>query len=303
LIPYIGKFLIVRRIRSFDVSDKNRLTREADLNNLESFIYKVRDLLEDSNFTPFASKLTISEIESLIKSTSKWLSDSDDVATTSKALKEKLKGLEELVNPVKSRKEEATKRPELTSYLREALEQAKGLVDVISKELKSSKTTTTAIPTADSSETSGTTSAATSATGDPLADLEEADESTSTTSSEAAKSTELPFVSPYSEADLLEMQASYEAVNTWLESKLAEQSKLKDWEEPALTSEALSKKAKELNDALMNLLQRKLKKPTSNKGKSKKPKPTKKADKKAEKKEQKKEEPKAEPKDKIKDEL
>jgi hypoxia up-regulated 1 len=279
-------------------------------------IYKVRDLLEDSNFTPFASKLTLSEIESLVKTTSKWLHDSDDATTTSTALKGKLKALEDMVNPVKNRKEEAAKRPELTGYLREALEQAKGLVGVIRKELKSAKSsavpesmsTSTATAesgesSADSTKTSSITPTASSGTSDPLADLEEADESTSTTSSEAAKSTEAPFISPYSEADLEEMEASYESVNTWLEAKLAEQAKLREWEEPVLTSDALSKKAKELNDALMNLLQRKLKKPTSNKGKSKKVKPTKKADKKNGKKEEKKVENEDGKKEKIKDEL
>src|ERR1700744_2789574 len=84
------------------------------------------------------------------------------------------------------------------------------------------------------SESSSTTTApAESSTTDPLADLEEADESSTTTAtSNAPKSTEEPFMMPYTQADLDEMLASYESVNTWLEKKLVERAKLKEWDDP-----------------------------------------------------------------------
>jgi hypoxia up-regulated 1 len=305
------KYLILHRIRTFDRSDKDRRQLEEDHNNLEAYLYKVRDLLTDTTFTSFASKRMIKDIESIQKITSTWLSHVAG-STTSQDLKSRLKQLEDLVAPIKSRKEEAATRPELTEYLREALKQAKGLVEVIKENLESAKSvmdssseSSTAKVSSDesASESSSTTTApAESSATDPLADLEEADESSTTTAtSNAPKSTEEPFMMPYTQADLDEMLASYESVNTWLEKKLVEQAKLKEWDDPVLLSADMQQKAKDLNDALMKLLQNKMRKPSSSKSRSKKPKPTKKASKKdEEKKDEKKEEKK---KDKVKDEL
>jgi hypoxia up-regulated 1 len=295
----------LHRIRNFDRSDKDRRQLEEDYNNLEAYIYKVRDILSDTSFTTFASTPMIKDIESLLKTSSKWLSDSEGTAT-SKDLKAKLKGLEEQVNPIKSRKEEAARRPELVGFLRDALQQAKGLAEVIRQSLESAKSAVeSSIESSTVSSESSTTSApAEPSSRDPLADLEEADDPSTTTTSAEPKSSEDPFVMPYTETDLEDMMESYESVTTWLDEKLVEQANLKEWEEPVLLSTDLQRKAKDLNDALMKLLQQKMRKPTS-KGRAKKPKPTKKASKKDDKKpEEKKDEKNSDKKaEKIRDEL
>lgn len=250
--------------------------REEDYNNLESFIYRIRDLVSDTSFTTFAPKPLIKELEKLAQSTSSWLSD-DGANAKSEYLKEKLKALTDIVDPIKKRREESNKRPELTTFLKDALAQAKGMVEIIQDTVEKAKESAKSASEAASSSlaslaesSTSTESPAASGTVDPLADLEEADEPSSSTTSEETKPTEEAFVSPYSEDDLKEILTAYESVSGWLEKKISEQDKLKEWEEPVLKTGELQKKAKELNDVLMNILQKKMKRPeTKSKSKSK----------------------------------
>jgi hypoxia up-regulated 1 len=240
------------RIRAFDKSDSDRLTREEDLNNLESKIYRIRDQLEDTEFTSFASAPMIKDVQRLVKSTSQWLSDSSHSAT-SEMLKERRKALEEIIAPIALRRSEAAKRPELTKLLRDALTQAKGLVTMIEDSINVAARRSSELAEA-SASSSSSASEASSAT-DPLADLEQ------TESSAAPQPTDNPlsFLPVYTADDLKTVKSAYESTNVWFEAKLAEQEKLLPYEDAAFTSTELEAKAKELNDGLMKLLQQKLK--------------------------------------------
>jgi hypoxia up-regulated 1 len=176
--------------------------------------------------------------------------------------------------------------------LREALGQAQGLVNIIkdsmvvasSSEAAASSSASEEAAKAAASPSTSTSSADPETSVDPLAELEEDESSSTTSTTEIPTPSANPWISPYTEDDLKALTDTYESVNTWLEEKLAEQEKLKPYEDPIFAPGELQKKATELNDALMSLLQKKLKqqqppkpKPKSKTSKTKAaPKPTKK---------------------------
>jgi hypoxia up-regulated 1 len=271
------------RIRSFGASDKSRRIREEDLNNLEGTAYRYRELITDDEFQSFTLPQTIKEIETLLKSTVDWLSDDDAGGNAdSKTLKAKLEELKGLVEPIKDRRNEASKRPELTTFLKDALSQAKSMIDLVKDTIRitdeqnlemekqrlasaAESTSTTAVPDSEASTAP-----------DPLADLEQELPSTTSSVEEQATILPVPAVAPYSQEDLEDLNDVYGRVSEWLEEHLSLQETKKPWETPAFKGEELQKKAKDLNDVVMEVLQKSMKGSGKGSGKKKRSK-TKKA--------------------------
>jgi hypoxia up-regulated 1 len=267
------------RLASFDRADRARKDREEDINNLESFIYKVRDYLSDESFITFSSSAVRDQLEKLREETSEWMSDAS--SATSSELKEKLKALKAIVSPVLSRKAEAQKRPEFVELMQQALNQTKMLISVIQdsiEEAARSEASTrslveemkSAAAEAEASVSASTDSAEASPTSDPLADLEEdlPPAWSSTASSPSTTPAPEPYLTPYTAEDLQELADEYEAVASWLEEKLAAQEQLQPWEEPVFESKELERKTKRLNDALVGIIQKKMVRSKGGKAKS-----------------------------------
>ncbi|KAF2663911.1 actin-like ATPase domain-containing protein [Microthyrium microscopicum] len=272
-VPFVEQKFINERLRLFGVSDKERITREEDLNNLEGFTYKARDLLTDESFTGFASKPMLKDIEDLIKATSSWVSE-EGFTAASDILKEKLKALHALVDPIRRRKDEAEKRPQLTTTLREALSQAQSFIKIIEESIESSaKSASSAAAEASKSVEDGASSVTSAIKGETtdggLESLEEDESSSSSTKSATTTAIPEPFMPQYTAEDLSELAGSYKTVEEWLEKKLKEQDALKPWEEPVFDSKEISSKATDLNNALMKILTKKMKPPPKPKSKSK----------------------------------
>jgi len=250
------------RIRAFDGSDSARIVRETNLNNLESYLYKVRDLVEDTSFTTFGSAPMIKDISKLVKSTSSWLSDNADAK--SEVLIEKLKAITDLVDPIKKRRDDATQLPEQTELLRNVLSQSKTLIGVIRDTIESASKSAASLAEEASKTAADAASSVSSAvvgeqSADPLAELEQDEPATSSSSSSASAKPSAAPEPGYSEEDLKTLNDAYEKVEIWLESKLAEQEKLKPWEDSVVKPGELQSRGKELNDALMKILQKKMK--------------------------------------------
>ena len=81
---------------------------------------------------------------------------------------------------------------------------------------------------------------------------------------------------PYTEEDLSSITKVYDTVAEWVKTKVAEQDALQAFEDPAFTVKEMEAKAKELNKALMDLVQKKMQMPKrSSSSSSKKPKSSK----------------------------
>ena len=254
------------RLSAFDSSDRSRLKREETLNTLEAFTYRARDLLDDESFIAASTDEQRAEIEEHFKSASDWLYG-DGADASRDELKARLDELRGLVGPVQKRKEEASKRPQQVQSLQEALNQTKAMVSVIKQQLEAQSAADVASSAAASAseESASQTTEAPSSTDD-FADLDDETTTSSTTSTTAAP--KAPPMFSYSEEDLKAVTDAQESVESWLESKLAEQDKLSPTDDPVILSSDMAAKSKELNDMVMSLLTKQMKTPP----KAKKPK-------------------------------
>lgn len=251
------------RLAAFDASDRSRLKREETLNTLEAFTYKARDLLDDEGFIAASTEEHRTKVEEQFKSASDWLYG-DGADASREVLKARLDALHSLVDPIQKRKDEAVKRPQQVQSLKEALNQTKTMVSVIKQQMEyqSLADTTSSLEPSSSEGSSSPTDTAPTSTDD-FADLDD-DTSTSMTTT-ATPSAKAPPLFSYSDGDLQAITDAHDSVESWLNSRLAEQEKLSPTDDPVILSAELAAKSKELNDMVMNLLTRQMKTPPKSK--------------------------------------
>ncbi|KAF4304800.1 Heat shock protein Hsp70 [Botryosphaeria dothidea] len=260
------------RLTAFDASDKARFAREAALNELEAYTYRSRDLLEEEGFVSASTDAQRTEIETKLHEVSEWLyGDGSDAEE--KTLKAKHSELKALIDPIVTRRDESRKRPDSIQKVKDALGQTESMIKIlkesIEKAAEASSSSAASASSASAASSASTPSAEASSEADPLADLEEDESPSSSSTAEESQATEQPsFLSPYTQEDLDELTKAVDEATKWLDEKLAAQEKRKDTEDPAVTSNDLEKKAKDLNDVALELLQRKIRMPTGGNKKS-----------------------------------
>lgn len=276
---------IQSRLNAFDTSDRNRILREEALNELEAFIYRSRDLIEDEEFVNVVKEDQLAALKEKVATASDWLYGEGDDATTAD-FKEKLKSLKDIVSPALKRKSENSDRPARVETLQDALKNAKTIIDVMQKqidqdeELYSSSASASSATETESSTT--TSSSATASTSDSFEDLEEDPYASSSKTTTSAKPRPTgPKYSVFQPSDLAGLTKTYESANTWFEAQLALQEKLTVSDDPALVVADIESRLKELQRT-MNRIYEKMGAAAarSNKGSSSKDQPPKKSDKK-----------------------
>ncbi|KAI9741779.1 MAG: lumenal Hsp70 protein [Cirrosporium novae-zelandiae] len=262
-IPSKSLTRIKSRLAAFDASDRARLLREEAFNALESYTYRARELLSDDDFIGASTDSARNIIEEKFEAASDWLyGDGSDAST--EILKARLKEIEDLVNPVKKRVEEAKKRPGLIKDLEEKLEQTKMMEGIIKGSID--KAADAAASWSSSSSLSDSSSSATTATtsesddSDPFASL---DEPSTSVSSSTASTIPSPPPSPYTPSELSSVSETYTRISFWLVSKTKEQDSLAAHEDAVLLSVDLEGKIQELNKLVTDLLQRSAKRAKS----------------------------------------
>jgi hypoxia up-regulated 1 len=252
------------RLTAFDRSDKARYAREEAMNVLEAFTYHVRDFLDNSDYSPVSTAAQRDAISKLLAETKEWMEEPKEIAkATEKVFKERLSGLKKLVEPIKQRRTESEGRDEKVTALKDSLSKTNKLVDSVRDQVQK----------AEEEASKAASSLAASATASVDTDgLEDDDEATSTSSSKApAPST----FSPYTNEDLSSISKLYSEISAWLEEKTTAQNKLTAHEDPVLTIKDLEAKAAKLSDAMLELIQKKIRQPKFSSSSSKKPKKTK----------------------------
>ncbi|BGP03268.1 Heat shock protein 70-like protein LHS1 [Rhodotorula toruloides] len=115
------KMELKKRLRDAKTALTRKLAHEEARNALESYVYRVRDLLENNEAFVAASveseRRAVREVQ---ERTAEWLWDEGEGAET-KVLKEKKRELEKLVKHILSRSTEAVARPAAVSQLRDQL--------------------------------------------------------------------------------------------------------------------------------------------------------------------------------------
>ncbi|KAK4504832.1 hypothetical protein PRZ48_002794 [Zasmidium cellare] len=256
---------MIDRLKAFDESDKSRFARDEAQNALESYTYFVRDFLENKDYEAASTKEERELIANNLQSTRDWMESGDLAKASKETLKEKHEALKKLVEPIRKRKTESDKRPEVIDGMKKTLDELqKGILRIESESAKAAASLASAATASESSTTSEPTE---SSTADPD-DLEEPE----TTTKAAPKSSAAP-TNPYDSIDLVGIQEIYTSVSTWFTEKLAEQDKLKPYEDPVLLVKEIEKKSNEIQQSLQDLVEKaaKASKPKA----TKKPKTTK----------------------------
>ena len=265
------------RLDAFDESDRNRYAREEAQNVLEAYTYSVRDLLENSDYEPFSTSAQRDEISKTLQNTRQWMESSGEIfKATKETLTSKHKALKDLVEPIKARRKEGDSRPEMVKKLRNSLDQVQKMMGRVQETIDSINEAVRSEMAQSSSTTTPEAGSSTpvAAPADDLADLEEPDASSSTSTTEASSfASAKPSVPDY--MNLSDITASYEAVLAWLTEKEAEQEKLQSHEEPVLHIKDLEAKAVELNQAMKDLINTRLKAERSSNSSTKKAKSSK----------------------------
>ncbi|KAI8932848.1 hypothetical protein NX059_010331 [Plenodomus lindquistii] len=264
------------RLAAFDASDKARRVREEVLNSLEAFTYRARDYLEDESFIGASTEAVRASLETALSAASDWIY-TEGAEATEKVLRGKLGELEDIVNPVLKRKDEAAKRPDAVKELKDTIAHLKEVETLVRDQIK-----TQSVESSKSSEAVSQASASPSASpsADPLADLD--DEEATASAPAEPEITEVPTI--YTETDLETVQEYASKAQEWLDEAEAKQSKLGVTDDPAFTVKEIQAEKKKLDDVVMDMMMKKMKafKPPVQKPKAKpKAKPAKKkADKK-----------------------
>jgi hypoxia up-regulated 1 len=253
------------RLAAFAASDRALALRSEALNTLEAFTYRARDYLSDSSFITVSSDKEREQLEQKLDAASEWLYGAG-VDAKLKDFQDKLKELKAIVDPVLTRKEEASKRDDAVKSLKDQLEQMASMIKMVESSISkaaedAANAASSAISAGVESVSSVVTSVVESATGTPENgdDLDDDPYSTSSTSSSgkarASASPESAFTPPvYTTEDLTPLQKSYESVKAWLDEKLALQEKLSPYENPAVLVKDLDLRAKQLQTDVTNLI-------------------------------------------------
>ncbi|KAF2469868.1 heat shock protein 70-like protein-like protein [Lindgomyces ingoldianus] len=247
------------RLSAFDSSDRARRVREEVLNSLEAFTYRSRDLLENEDFIAASTDQERSTLEEKLSASSDWIYAEGHDATED-ILKAKLKDLEALVNPILKRKDEAAKRPEAIKTFQEALDSLKSIMPMVKETIEKAAEASKSAEEASKFAASATSSAAEAAstTADPLADLEEEDMLKPSNSGTADSPVPTSPLDIYTADDLKLLEEKVDKAKKWMEEKQAVQNKLKESDDPAFSVTDLQDQTKKLNDAVMEMMMKKM---------------------------------------------
>jgi hypoxia up-regulated 1 len=276
------------RLAAFDTSDLARIQREEAINSLEAFIYRARDLVGDEGFRNCIPKEALLSLEEKLSHTSDWLYG-DGLDASTQNLLDKVNELKELVDPAMKRKNEHAHRPLKVETLKQSLSSAKILLDLMQDRIAaegdlfsasspSSQSESVLLPSESSTGLSGALSSPSSTTtttsdgistasspsetpSDDFASLDDdpygsssLTTATSSTESSSSSSKPSPSFSLYTPDDLSALSATYNSINTWIDTQLALQERLSDSDDPVLTVADLNAKMHELERALRRLM-------------------------------------------------
>ncbi|KAJ5167426.1 uncharacterized protein N7482_006207 [Penicillium canariense] len=254
------------RLSAFDASDRDRVLREEALNELEAFIYKSRDLIDNEEFVKAVPEDQLILLQEKVAQASDWLYEDSDNAKTAD-FQSKLKDLKNIVNPALKRVKESSTRPARVQLLQDMLKNAESMKQLIESQIANDEQTYSSLlsasstSTAEESEPSSEATPTPSASDDNLDDLDDDSYSTSgsskssTKSSAAAKPTG-PKYTLFTPTDLTSLTTIYESTKPWLETQLELQEKLTESDDPALTVVEIDSRLREFERVLNRMYER-----------------------------------------------
>jgi hypoxia up-regulated 1 len=129
-LPVDVKKKIKAEIKAFDEYDQTRRLTEEARNELEAFIYKAREQLYDDAFVDASTEEQRQKLAALLEEAGDWLY-ADGFYAGLEEVRQKLKTLKELQEPILRRKQEHELRPKKVERLKEAIEQGRALLGAL----------------------------------------------------------------------------------------------------------------------------------------------------------------------------
>ena len=250
---------IQNRLAAFDTSDRDRILREEALNELESFIYRTRDWVEDEEFTKTLKEDQLSLLKERVAAAGDWLYGDGTEAKTAD-FQQKLKSLKEIVNPALKRRNENSERPARVQQLQDLLGSARTISEIMRKQVNDDEASYSSSISASISQTSTPepSSSSSASSSDPLDELDDDPYSTSSSASAtpAASKPAGPKYNVFHPSDLSALENTYETTRKWLETKLASQEKLGESDDPALTTADIEAQAGQLDRTLSKVYEK-----------------------------------------------
>jgi hypoxia up-regulated 1 len=254
------------RLKAFDASDRARRQREEALNQLESYTYKVRDLIESETFVAASTAAERADLETKNEAASEWLYG-DGADASKDAFRAALQELTDIVVPIQRRIEEAAKRPELVKNLQEAIKTAEEFAAnmkakiaeyddfVASSSSSAAAASSSSAAAASAAATESTASAATTAApeANDFDGLEDEPAVKTVTKMEDLNRELGPVPPLYTADDIKESEALYTSISAWLEEKVAAQAKLGPTDDPVLLAKDLQARREKLDKAGVDL--------------------------------------------------
>ncbi|KAI9764787.1 MAG: lumenal Hsp70 protein [Geoglossum simile] len=256
----------VSKLAALDKSDEDRRLREEARNNVEAFMYKHRDLLDDASFVEASQETEIDMLRAQIQLTDEWLNEIGADANLA-ALETRLRELNALVDPINTRIRETSNRPAQIQLLKGALEQTKTLINAMKEQIEKEEIASSSSSTYSESSTETTGGASIDS------DFAELEEETTPSAPVKARKSDAPPIFP--KESIARIEALYESIDKWLTAKVKEQEKRRINQDPSLLASEIGNKLKELTKFLMDELQLPLPEPSSSSTSKPKPKPSK----------------------------
>ncbi|KAJ2900953.1 uncharacterized protein MKZ38_002188 [Zalerion maritima] len=241
------------RLKAFANSDRQRKLREEALNELEGYTYRVRDLLESDAFIGASTEEERTTLNEKASETSDWIYD-DGADAPRDELKNRLKELQSIVDPIQARAKEAEERPQLLADLQDALQQSKEFIVNIRDSI--TKRAEWEAAQSASSESSSTTAPPEPEESGEFAGLE--DDALTMTEEDAMKDRG-PVPPLYTAEDLAELDGMTQKMSDWLDEQVEKQKKLTQTEDPVLLVKDLKAKRQQLDKAGVDLAMKSVK--------------------------------------------
>lgn len=227
------------RLKAFAASDKARIQREEALNQLEAYTYKIRELVEDESFVSVSTEAERKQLAEKASETSEWLYDDGSDAPKDE-LKAKHKELQDLASPIQKRKDEAEKRPELLSKLKQTVDSSVAFLENMNKQIDEYE----AFQASASEATSSTSEQAAEASKGDFDGLE--DDAPTEKTMEDVLEERGPVPPLYKRDDLMELEELIRSTQEWLKEIVPKQDALAATADPVLLAKDLNAKAQKI---------------------------------------------------------
>lgn len=239
----------IKKISFFEKIDHDRVARETARNELEAYIYKVRDLLENESFLKVSTSDEQKLLQAASTSANEWMNQDGDSAD-----------LAELVGKKHTMADTAKK----IIFRRQELGIRQGKIEALQKQISSSRTFVKsqlkqiAEYTTKKAEIEARAGVQEQAQEVDVEDDTDENKIRSNNKSSNAEGAELEALAEplYTEDELSGLEDKLDRVESWLSKKVVDQSALSDSQDPVLLTRDIINKTTQVSDDFMAMLRK-----------------------------------------------